>query len=91
MNLEHVYRIDPENWQVYELLLQIAFLLVQLRERGSLRRRLAAETGRPFWKRFGSLKQVAWRLLDRVRLVAWEASWFDPRQGGALRIEGDSS
>lgn len=91
LNLEHVYSIDPENWKVYYLLLQIAFLLTQLLERGSLLRRLAAETGRPFWKLFGSLKNVARRLLDSVRFVAWEESWFDPRQAEALRIELDSS
>jgi hypothetical protein len=91
LNLQHVYSTDPENWKVYYLLLQIAFLLMQLLERGSLLRRWAAEAGRPFWKLFGSLKNVARRLLDSVRFVAWEESWFDPRQTGKLRIELDSS
>jgi hypothetical protein len=91
LNLEHVYSTDPENWKVYYLLLQIAFLLVQLLERGSLLRRLAAEAGRPVWKLFGSLKNVARRLLDSVRYVAWEESWFDPAQAAKLRIELDSS
>ena len=91
LNLEHVYSTDPENWKVYYLLLQIAFLLLQLLERGSLLRRLAAEAGRPFWKLFGSLKNVARRLLDSVRFVAWEGSWFDPGQAGKLRVELDSS
>jgi hypothetical protein len=91
LNLEHVYSTDPENWKVYYLLLQIAFLLVQLLERGSLLRRLAAEAGRPVWKLFGSLKNVARRLLDSVRFVAWEESWFDPAQAAKLRIELDSS
>jgi len=91
LNLEHVYSSDPENWKAYYLLLQIAFLLTQLLERGSLLRRLAAEAGRPFWKLFGSLKNVARRLLDSVRFVVWEESWFDPRQAGKLRIELDSS
>lgn len=91
LNLEHVYSTDPENWKVYYLLLQIAFLLMQLLERGSLLRRWAAEAGRPFWKLFGSLKNVARRLLDSVRFVAWEESWFDPGQTGKLRIELDSS
>src|SRR6202022_3942321 len=80
LNLEHVYSIDPEKWKVYYLLLQIAFILVQLLVRGSLLRRLAAELGRPVWKLFGSLKNVARRLLDSVRYVPWEDSWFDPRQ-----------
>src|SRR5207247_5430980 len=80
MNLEHVYSIDPEKWKAYYLLLQIAFILVQLLERGSLLRRLAAEAGRPFWQLFGSLQNVARRLLDSVRFVAWEEEWFDARQ-----------
>jgi len=91
LNLEHVYSIDPENWKVYYLLLQIAFILVQLLERGSLLRRLAEEAGRPFWKLFGSLKNVARRLLDSIRFMAWEESWFDPAQAGKLRIEFNTS
>jgi hypothetical protein len=91
LNLEHVYSIDPENWKVYYLLLQIAFILVQLLERGSLLRRLAEEAGRPFWKLFGSLKNVARRLLESVRFVTWADSWFDPLEAGRLRIELDSS
>src|SRR5207249_5040054 len=67
LNLEHVYSIDPEKAKAYYLLLQIAFILVQLVERGSLLRRLAEECGRPVWKLFGSLKNVARRLLESVR------------------------
>src|SRR6202022_4220082 len=59
LNLEHVYSIDPEKWKAYYLLLQIAFIVMQLLERGSLLRRLAAEAGRPFWQLFGSLKNGA--------------------------------
>jgi hypothetical protein len=91
LNLEHVYSIDPENWKVYYLLLQIAFVLTQLLERGSLLRRLALECGRPFWQLFGSLKNVARRLLDSIRFVAWEESWFAPAVAKKLRIELDSS
>jgi hypothetical protein len=91
LNLEHVYSIDPEKWKSYYLLLQIAFMLVQLLERGSLLRRLAEEHGRPVWKLFGSLKNVARRLLESVRYVAWADAWFDPQQMGKLRISLDSS
>src|SRR5205823_10734604 len=91
LNLEHVYSADPERWKVYYLLLQIAFILVQLLERGSLLRRLAEEAGRPLGKLFGSLKNVARRLLESVRFVTWEDSWFDPLEAGRLRIEFDSS
>lgn len=91
LNLEHVYSTDPEKWKAYYLLLQSAFIIVQLVERGSLLRRLAEELGRPVWKLFGSLKNVARRLLDSVRFVVWEEAWFDPCQAGSLRIGLDSS
>jgi hypothetical protein len=83
--------INPEKWKAYYLLLPIAFILAQLVERGSLLRRLADELGRPVWKLFGSLKNVARRLLESVRFVAWEATWFDPAQAGKFRIGLDSS
>jgi len=91
LNLEHVYSIDPEKWKSYYLLLQIAFVLVQLLERGSLLRRLAEEAGRPVGKLFGSLKNVARRLLESLRFVTWADEWFDPRRAGALRIGLDTS
>src|SRR5207237_9908456 len=91
LNLGHVYSIDPEKWKAYYLLLQIAFVLIQLVERGSLLRRLAEEVGRPVWKLFGSLKNVARRLLDSVRFLTWEENWFDAQQAGALRIRLDAS
>lgn len=92
LNLEHVYSIDPEKWKAYYLLLQIAFLITQLLERGSLLRRLADEMGRPFWKLFGSLQNVARRLLDSMRFVAWDSHWFDGAQTATMRITlNDSS
>jgi hypothetical protein len=91
LNLEHVYSIDPEKWKAYYLLLQIAFILVQLLERGSLLRRLAADLGRPLWKLLGSLKNVARRLAESLRFLVWEEAWFDPALAGKLRIELDSS
>jgi hypothetical protein len=91
LNLEPVYRIDPEKWKAYYLLLQMAFVFVQLLERGSLLKRLAEEAGRPVWKLFGSLKNVARRLRDSVRFTRWEESWFDVGQSGKLRISFDSS
>jgi hypothetical protein len=91
LNLEHIYSIDPEKWKAYYLLLPMAFILVQLVERGSLLLRLAVEAGRPFWQLFGSLRNVARRLLDSVRFVAWEEEWFDARQAEKLRIGLDTS
>jgi hypothetical protein len=91
MNLEHVYSIDPEKWKTYYLLLQIAFIIRQLVERGSLLRRLAAELGRPFWKLFGSLKNVARRLQECLKFQEWPEIWFDPTEAKRLRIGLDTS
>jgi len=73
------------------VILQIALRVIQLLERGRLLRRLAAAWGRPVGKLFGSLKNVARRLLDSVRFQAWEESWCDARAAGKLRIGLDSS
>jgi hypothetical protein len=91
LNLEHVYSTDPEKWKAYYLVLQIAFIVVQLLERGRLLRRLADEGGRPVWKLFGSLKNVARRRVDSVRYVLWEEEWFDVRVAASLRLGLDSS
>jgi hypothetical protein len=42
-------------------------------------------------KLFGSLKNVARRLLESVRFVAWAEVWFDPDPPGKLHIGLDSS
>jgi hypothetical protein len=91
MELEHVHSLDPEKWKSYYLLRQLAFLLTQLLGRGSLLKRLAAGAGRSVEKLFGSPKNIARRLLDRVRFVAWEGAWFDAAATGPLRISLDSS
>lgn len=91
LNLEHVYSIDPEKWKAYYVLLQIAFVLVQLMERGSLLRRLSAELGRTVAQLFGSLKNVARRLLESLRYLEWAEEWFDAKQAARLRIGLDTS
>ena len=91
MNLEHVYSIDPENWKSYYLLLQIAYILIQLLERGSLLRRLAAQLGRPLLMLFGSLKNVARRLLESLRNQNWPEAWFDTAAAGKIHISLDST
>lgn len=91
LNLEHVYSSDPEKWKPYYLLLQIAFILVQLLERGSLLRRLAATRDRSVKQLFGSLKNVARRLLESVRYSRWEEGWFAAAEARQLRIGLDSS
>jgi hypothetical protein len=45
LNLHHLHSTDPEQAKAYYYLLQIAFILLQLLEQGSLLRRLAAAWG----------------------------------------------
>jgi hypothetical protein len=91
LNLQHVSSTDPEKWKAYYYLLRIAFIIAQLVERGCLLRRLAEEMGRPVWELFGSLKNVARRLLDSVRFWEWEAEWLDADAAARLRLGLDDS
>src|SRR5207249_489945 len=64
LNLEHAYS-HGEQWASYYYLLQIAHMLLQLVEKGSLLRQLAAEQGvRTALELYGSLKNMAERLLE---------------------------
>lgn len=90
MNLEHVY--SHKNWSAYYLLLQIAHLLVQLVEKGSLLRQLAEEVGQSTAvKLFGSLKNMAARLLESLRYLRWPDEVFDTKLAGGIQIRFDTS
>jgi hypothetical protein len=81
-NLEHVYSTTHyKNWY---LLLQIAHMILQLVERGSL---LSA----PCQKLFGSIRNLAVRLLESFRnhLIPPEA--LDPQAAAAIQIRLNSS
>ena len=79
-------------WAAYYFLLQIAHLLLQLLEKGSLLRQLAQEQGkRSAVELFGSLKNMAQRLLDSLRYWTWPAEAFDAAGAGAIQIRLDSS
>jgi tRNA(Phe) wybutosine-synthesizing methylase Tyw3 len=71
MKLEHAYSEDESGLKVYYLLLQMAHLMLQLLEKGSLLLRLAREQGKSVLGLFGSVKNRAKRLRDsfvRVRI-----------------------
>ena len=90
-NLEHVFSIDPENLKAYYYLLQIAHMIQQLVEAGSLLRNLAAEFGRTPLQLFGSLKNLARRLLDAFRYMILNDQAFDPLHAASIQIRLDSS
>jgi hypothetical protein len=71
MNLEHAYS-EGEHFGAYYLLLQIAHILLQLLEKGSLLRQLAQQQGySSAVALFGSLKNMAERLLESLRNLLW--------------------
>ncbi len=90
LNLEHAY--SHTCWQAYYFLLQIAHLLLQLVEKGSLLRHLAQEQGkRTAVELFGSLKNMAQRLLESLRYRHWPDEAFEPAASGRIQIRFDTS
>jgi hypothetical protein len=90
LNLEHAYG-HGEQWRAYYYLLQIAHMMLQLVEKGSLLRRLAAEVGKTPWVLFGSLKNMAERLRESVRYLWWPEEAFDAAAARQIQIRLDSS
>ena len=73
-------------------MLQIAHLLLQLVEKGSLLRRLAQEQGkRTAVAMFGSLKNMAQRLLESLRYLPWPNEAFESVRASGIQIRLDSS
>ena len=91
LNLEHAFCKDPELLKAYYYLMQIAHLILQIFEAGSLLRRLAAECDRTPWQLFGGLNNLARRLLEsfRYRILADEV--FDPDPDERMQNRFDSS
>src|SRR5205085_9035332 len=86
LNLEHAYS-RRAHWAVYYVLLQIAHLMLQLVEKGSLLRQLAQAQGkRNAVDLFGSLKNMAYRLLESVRNLAWPEAVYDAAAAGRMQI-----
>lgn len=74
MNLEHLYSKDPENLKAYYYLLQIAHIILLLLENGKQLRQMASAWGKSPVEWFGSLKNIARRLLESLRYVLWRAA-----------------
>jgi hypothetical protein len=86
LNLQHLYSTDPEKLKAYYYLLQIACIVLQLLEQGSLLRKLAHEQGRTPWQWLGGLKNIALLLVRSLCDYAWSLEWFDGRTTSRLRI-----
>ena len=91
LNLEHVFSTDPERLKAYYYLLQIAHIILQILEVGSLLRNAAAEFGQTPIQLFGSLKNLARRLLEAFRYIALSDEVFDHSRAGSIQIRFDTS
>jgi hypothetical protein len=91
LNLEHAYSFGAEQFKAFYYLLQIAHLMLQLLEKGSLLQQLAAEWGKTPLGLFGSLKNMAKRLLESVRNLAWPEEAFSAAAAKNIQIRLDSS
>lgn len=90
-NLEHVFTTHPEVFKSYYYLLQIAHMILQVLENGSLLRDLAAACGQTPLQLFGSLKNIARRLLESIRYRPLRDHAFDPHHAAGIQIRFDTS
>jgi hypothetical protein len=91
LRLEHAYSHGEEQLKAFYYLLQIGHLILQLVEKGSLLRQLAAEVGKTPLQLFGSLKNMARRLLESVRNLAWPEAAFSAAAAKGIQVRLDSS
>jgi hypothetical protein len=91
LNLAHVYSTDPEKWKAYYYLLQMAFIITQLLERGSLLRQLVEGLGKGARAVFGSLANIAQQLREALKYCRWPDDCFDGQAAARRRIGLDSS
>jgi hypothetical protein len=91
LNLEHAYSIGVDAIKSFYYLLQIAHLFLQMLEMGSPLRQLARQHGSPSaLQLFGSLKNIAQRLLDCFRYFRLAPEVFNPTRPMQIRL-ADSS
>jgi hypothetical protein len=90
LNLEHAY--SHKSGAAYYFLLQIAHMLLQLVEKGSLLRRLAQQQGKATAvELFGSLKNMGQRLLESLRYQRWPDEAFERAAAAKIQIRLNSS
>ena len=91
LNLEHAYSQGTDTMKCFYYLLQIAHLFLQMLEMGSLLRQLARQYGSetPVGL-FGSLKNIAQRLLDCFRYFRLDPEVFESNQRFQIRLNDTS-
>jgi hypothetical protein len=91
LNLEHAYSFGTDTLKAFYYLLQIAHTFLQMLEKGSLLKHLAKRYEGTPMQLFGSLKNVAKRLLDGLRYFRLPEDAFDPAQAAQCQIRLDTS
>ena len=86
LNLEHPYSMDLEKMKAYYFLLQIAHLIFQLLEVGSLLRTVAGKAGKSPREFFGSLRNIARRILEAFRYFHLPDDAFDLMASSSIQI-----
>lgn len=94
-NLEHAYSFDRENLKAFYYLLQIAHIMLQMVEMGSLLKDIARRHGiippSAGLKLFGSLGNISRRLLECFRYFLIRDDAYDPLEAARIQIRLDSS
>jgi hypothetical protein len=85
--LEHAYGKSALLLRCFYLLLQIAHLIGQLLAKGSLLRRVAAAYGGSVLRVYGSLRNLARRLLDALRFTLIPADAHSPTDRIQIRLD----
>ena len=90
--LEHAYSYHEVGLRVFYILLQIAHMMMQVFERGSLLKRLALDAGkRTVLALYGSYRNLARRLLEFLRNRWIPAQAFDVAAAGRIQLSVDTS
>lgn len=91
LNLEHAYSTGVDNMKSFYYLLQIAHIILQTIEMGSLLQNLASQYKSEPVKLFGSLKNLARRLLDCIRYYSIPEEAFNATAAVRMHIRFNSS
>jgi hypothetical protein len=85
--LEHVYGAREDLLACFYILLQIAHLILQLVEKGSLLRQVARQYGQTVVGLYGSLRNIARRLLECLRYVRLPPEAIEPSHRFQIRLD----
>lgn len=89
-NMEHAYGEDQDTLKCYYILLQIAHMILQLVEKGSLLKKLASDYKTTTPKLLGSINNLSRRLLECLRYFDIPDAAFDLQLAAACQIRIDS-